>query len=301
MNSTIVLLGAALLSLSLSSSTSLAQISRSAATLQPVAISFSPAAPETEGSSSSEDSALGPELAGAAYITRVPSGVPLSSSIHPFSTVGLDWHSGLNGAGFDVATPLSRTTNIRTGADFFSYATNFQEQGANVTADLRMLSGHASLDWFPFGGRFRLSPQLIFGNNNRLRATAIVPSGSMVTVNGQDFTSSYTDPLHGGGLIDFRKVSPGFTLGFGNIIPRTKSHFSMPIEAGFYYVGQPRLTVAFSGSACDPSQPPVIGCQSVANNAQFQQDLAAFIARNNNNLSYASFLPILSIGFGYKF
>ena len=69
----------------------------------------------------------------------------------------------------------------------------------------------------------------------------------------------------------------------------------------FYYVGQPGLKVAFSGSACDPSQPPSIGCQSVDQDAAFQQDLKAFIDRNNNNLSYASFLPILSLGFGYSF
>jgi hypothetical protein len=33
----------------------------------------------------------------------------------------------------------------------------------------------------------------------------------------------------------------------------------------------------------------------------FQQDLAAFIARNNHNLSYASFFPVFSVGFGYAF
>jgi hypothetical protein len=71
-----------------------------------------------------------------------------------------------------------------------------------------MMSGHTALDWFPFGGRFRLSQQLVFGNNNRILATAVIPSGSTVTLNGQDYISSYTDPLHGSGRIDFHKVSP---------------------------------------------------------------------------------------------
>jgi hypothetical protein len=66
-------------------------------------------------------------------------------------------------------------------------------------------------------------------------------------------------------------------------------------------VGQPRLKVMFTGSACDPTVPAAIGCQSVKNDPGFQRDLAAFVRRNNNNLSYASFLPILSIGVGYKF
>ena len=103
----------------------------------------------------------------------------------------------------------------------------------------------------------------LFTNDNRARATALVPPGSTITLNGQDYLSSATDPLHGAGSVDFRKVSPGFTLGWGNIAPRTSSRFSFPLEAGFYYVGQPGLKVSFTGSACDPTQPAAIGCESV--------------------------------------
>jgi hypothetical protein len=219
----------------------------------------------------------------------------------PFSKVGIDGHVGINGIGFDVATNVAKKFNVRAGADFFSYGTSFQEQGADVTADLRLRSGHASLDWFPFGNGFRLSPLVSFGNNNRVVATALVPSGSTITLNGQDYISSMTDPLHGAGSVDFRKVSPGFSLGFGNIIPRNKSHFSIPVEAGFYYVGQPGLKVNFTGSACDPTEPPAIGCENVDSDPGFQHDLAAFIARNNHNVSYASFFPIFSVGLGYRF
>jgi hypothetical protein len=233
--------------------------------------------------------------------TSSPVNSTRSQAVRPFSRIGIDLHLGLNGAGFDVATPLVRRFNLRAGADFLSVSSSFQEQGADVEADLRFRSGHASLDWFPFGGRFRLSPQIVFANNNRVQATALIPAGSSITLNGQNYISSTTDPLHGAGLIDFRKVSPGFTLGFGNIVHQKQGHFSVPVEIGFYYVGQPALAVSFTGSACDPTQPPAIGCQSVNQDADFQHDLKAFIARNNNNLSYASFFPVLSIGIGYSF
>jgi hypothetical protein len=113
--------------------------------------------------------------------------------------------------------------------------------------------------------------------------------------------SSYSNPLHGSGRIDFHKVSPGFSFGFGNVIPRDRSHVSIPVEMGFYYAGQPSLQVAFTGSACDPNYPPSVGCQSVDQDAGFQQNLAAFKARNDHNLSYASFFPIFSVGVGYRF
>jgi hypothetical protein len=59
--------------------------------------------------------------------------------------------------------------------------------------------------------------------------------------------------------------------------------------------------VNFSGSACDPTVPAAIGCEAVDQDSGFMQDLAAFTARNNHNLSYASFFPVFSVGFGYSF
>ena len=224
-----------------------------------------------------------------------------ASPFRPFSRLGIAWRVGFAGAGFDLATPLARRFNLRAGSDFFGYSTTFQEQGANVAINVHMQTAHGSLDWFPFNDRFRLSPRIVFANNNRIHAIALIPSGSNITLNGQNYISSLTDPLHGAGLVQFRKVSPSLTFGFGNLIPRKGSRFSAPIEAGFYYTGQPGLKVSFSGSACDPTQTPALGCQSVTQDASFQQNLDAFITRNNHNLSYASFFPIFSIGFGYAF
>jgi hypothetical protein len=109
----------------------------------------------------------------------------LPRSLQPFSIVGIGLYAGVGGLGFDVATPLSRKLNIRAGAEFFGYSTTFQDQGANVAIDFRTQSGHASLDWFPLGGRFRLSPLVVFANTNRVQATALVPAGSTITLNGQ--------------------------------------------------------------------------------------------------------------------
>ncbi len=235
------------------------------------------------------------------FVRPVPTGVASPREFRPFSRVGINSRVGVAGIGFDVVTPMAKRFNLRVGSDFFGYSANFVEEGANVGVKLHMQSGHAGLDWFPFGGWFRVSPQMVFANNNRVLATAIIPAGSDVTLDGQNFVSSQSDPLQGSGSVTFRRISPGFSVGFGNQIPRKKGHFSVPVEAGFYYAGQPGLKVSFSGSACDPSVPPDIGCQSVSQDAGFQQSLTAFIARNNRNLSYASFFPIFSVGFGYAF
>jgi hypothetical protein len=263
-----------------------------------------PSSPDTLVASTGVPSRLAVEArdASAEGVIRPVLVEPLKPwSPRPFSNLGVAARVGINGAGFDLAVPVARKLNLRAGADFFSYAFSFQEEGADINTAFRLRSGHAALDWFPFGGRFRLSPLMVFANNNQIRATALIPSGSSLSLNGQDYISNYTDPLHGSGSVGFRKVSPGLSFGFGNMLPRTKGHISFPVEAGFYYVGQPSLKVDFSGSACDPQYPAEIGCQPVMQDAGFQRDLASFIARNNHNLSYASFFPIFSAGFSYSF
>lgn len=243
-----------------------------------------------------------PGVASALFgISRAPDGKLPTRRSSPFSAIGIGVHAGINGVGIDVATPLARKYNLRLGADLFSYSDTFVEEGANIDVKLHLLSGHAAVDWFPFGGSFRISPLVTFANNNRARGTALIPSGSSITLDGSDYISSLTDPLHGSGSVDFRKTAPGLSAGFGNLVPRSRKHFSFPIEVGFYYVGQPTLKVDFTGSACDPSVSASIGCQSVDTDAGFQKSLTGFRARNNNNLKYATFYPIFSTGIGYTF
>ncbi|WP_348266815.1 hypothetical protein [Edaphobacter sp. DSM 109919] len=215
--------------------------------------------------------------------------------------LGIATQVGINGVGADIAVAVASHFNVRMGAQFFGYSDSFQEQGANVNAMLRLGGGRAALDWFPFHNGFHISPLVVFLDQTNVRATVIVPSGQTISLDNGDYVSSHADPLHGSASIGVWKTSPGLTIGYGNIVPRSGKHFSFPVDAGFYYVGQPTLKVDFSGSACDPSEPEPLGCQPVQQDADFQRDLAAFIRRNNNNLSYASFIPILSFGVGYSF
>lgn len=218
-----------------------------------------------------------------------------------FRRIGVDVHAGINGIGGDVALAVAQHFNVRLGAELFGYTSSFQEEGANVKATLRLGGGRAALDWFPFHNGFHVSPMLVFLNQTNVRATVIVPAGETISLDNGDYVSSKADPLHGSASIGVWKTSPGLTVGYGNIIPRSGKHFSFPVEVGFYYIGQPTLKVDFSGSACDPSEPQPLGCQPVQEDAGFQHDLAAFIRRNNNNLSYASFFPVASFGVGYSF
>ncbi len=150
-----------------------------------------------------------------------------------------------------------------------------------------------------FKGRLHVSPLLIFANNTRVQANVVIDPTQQFDLGGDQFRSSPTDPLHGVGRVELRHTAPGMSVGLGNLT-RGNGHFVFPAEIGFFYVAQPKLTVDFSGTACDVTHVEG-GCVRVEDNADFQKSLAAFIARNNHNLSYAQFIPILNVGIGYRF
>ena len=125
----------------------------------------------------------------AAFVTAPPRAVGASRTYRPFSSLGLATRVGFAGTGFDLATPLAKRFNLRAGTDFFGYAASFQEQGANVGINLHLRSSHAALDWFPLGGHFRVSPQVVFAHTNRILATALIPSSTAHTLNRTDHTT----------------------------------------------------------------------------------------------------------------
>ena len=227
-------------------------------------------------------------------LTRVPS---KDLWKHP----GIGVSVGINGVGIDIAEPLGQHFNVRAGGEYLQYTGNFTDDGAQIGAALKVGGGHVALDYYPWHNGFRISPQVRFAVQTEANVNVIVPAGQQISLDGGEYVSSSANPLHGTGYVNTRKAAPGFTIGYGNLSPRHGAHFSFPVEFGFYYIGQPNLNVTFSGTACDPTQPPAVGCQDVTADAGFQSDLKKFITRQNNNLSYASFFPIASVGFGYRF
>lgn len=231
-------------------------------------------------------------------------GISVARPVRPREHFGITLHAGLEGLGVDTSLPLSNRLQVRATLNMASYSTSFTDQGANVNAQLYLQSQRISADWFVYGGRFHVSPLLTMSNHNAFRGTVLVPGGQHIDMDGSTYVSSTTDPLRGAAEVSFRRNAPGLSIGFGDHTRENATklgHWSFPTEIGFYYVGQPKLNVSFTGTACDPNQPPAIGCEKVMDDAGFQKSLSAFIARNNHNLSYASFMPILNTGIGFRF
>ena len=224
-------------------------------------------------------------------VTRaVPAG---STPKRPFSAVAVEVKVGTAGPGFDVATPLMRRVNLRSGASFFQYNNaSFTQDGLNISGNVKLQNAAASIDIYPFNNSFRISPGLTFKNNNALNATMLVPGGQSFSLGDTDYTSSPTDPIHGTAAFQFgtSNIAPRFTVGFGNMLKSKGGRFSVPTEVGFQYIAQPTVRLNFAGSGCNSQ-----GCGPVdpASVAQEQQEI-------QSDLSALRFYPIVSIGFSVR-
>lgn len=221
---------------------------------------------------------------------------PIRSGL--FSHVALGVRVSPLGIGVEMATPLSQRFNLRAGVNFFHYTDNLTTSGVNYQARISFTSAQASLDWFPWGRSFHISPGALVYSNNRIAADGEVPGGDSFSVNNTDYVSSPSDPIRGSAHIAFAHVAPMVTAGWGNLIPRNGRRSSIPFEFGFAYVGDPKVSLNFAGTACDAGG---LGCEPVSQDPSFQSNLNAEKAKLQKDANYARFFPILSIGYSYRF
>jgi hypothetical protein len=200
------------------------------------------------------------------------------------------------GLGIELAAPLSQNFNLRIGGDFFSFNYPFTLDGVHYDARMHLQSGHASLDWFPGHRAFHVSPGIMYFKDS-LSAPSSVPPGQYFELGDQGFTNSVDNPVKGTATVIFpRSIAPMLTLGFGNLIPRSGKHFSVPFEIGIAYTGAAQINVTLNGTACTTE-----GCFTFADNADAQASLKQEIHKFNEDLKRIPIYPIISIGLAYSF
>ena len=98
----------------------------------------------------------------------------------------------------------------------------------------------------------------MFYNQNRVRASDTVASGTSFTLNGDTFYSANANaatgatPVNGTALLNLHATRPAFTItaGWGNPLEH-RGHWSFPVEVGVGLVGMPTLNVNLAGWACN--------------------------------------------------
>ena len=208
------------------------------------------------------------------------------------------------GFGARIATSVTSSVNLRVGASYFSYTTNRTADDIPYTANIRLQSEQAVVDWYPFHGTFHITPGVQFGNHDRAYGGATITPGSSFTLNGVTYYSSPTSPVQASGAVDFRRTSPMLTVGWGNWIrhfgeKRGQRHFLFPFEAGVVFNGDPATTLNFSGVVCTDAT--LHYCSNIATDPEVQKNVQAAHVKMQNDANYARFYPVIAGGIVYRF
>jgi hypothetical protein len=214
------------------------------------------------------------------------------------SHVGVAVKASTMGVGFEVATPVAERANVRVGFNVFGLSHDFDRDGIALAAQLKLRSFDTHFDWFPLGGGFHVSPGLMLYNGNEVDATAAVPGGKSFTLGGTPLVSNPASPVGGTTIISFARVAPSVVVGWGSLIPRGDRSWSLPFEVGVLLSRAPSAVIALNGSACSANG---TNCRNIATDPGLQTSVASEQARLNSDLSPFKVLPVISLGFSYRF
>jgi hypothetical protein len=228
----------------------------------------------------------------------------------PFSRLGVGTNLSPLGIGVSATTILTDYIDIRLMGSFFGMGVNQLNDGGVVgDAHLHFASMATSLDLYPYNRKFRLSPGMMFFNQNNVSAhTTSIASG--ISMDGQTYYAATivpgSTPLQVSANLDLHPRPIAFTLtgGYGKFVPRSQRHWSFPSEFGVIFMGTPAVTLNSTGWVClDFYQTQ---CSDVANTAspvtqQFNASVQNQLAKWRNQLNRVSVYPIISFGVVYSF
>jgi hypothetical protein len=199
---------------------------------------------------------------------------------NPGSGWAMDAKVGTLGIGADISRSIvPRVLNFRTGASFFSYSTDFDEENITYNAELKLGAIPIALDVFPFKNWFRLGGGVLI-NLNEVTGTAKAASG---TVEIGDVHYTLTDLGQVNGKVKFNRAAPYFGLGFNNPIKK-KGHLGFFVDLGMMYHGNPIASITTTKTV-----------------PGLQQNIDRQISDTNNDIKDFKIFPVIQLGFSYKF
>jgi hypothetical protein len=183
------------------------------------------------------------------------------------------------GVGLEGSYRAGPFLGFRLDASALSFDANRTIDGIpyKFSADLR--SGGPVLDFYPFGGGFRLSGGVRINGN---KADVTATPASSIRVGNNTYSPAQIGTLSGN--VDYNRVAPYVGLGYGG---RVTSWLELGVDAGVLYQGKPRVSLAASGAlAGDPT---------------LQADLDRERASIRSKIDWTAWYPVLMLSALFRF
>lgn len=200
---------------------------------------------------------------------------PKTVSVSPKRSYAATLKLSTLGIGLDATTNIAKNFNVRVGGQLYNFSINGGKTGDDFlyTADTKLLSFSALVDYFPGNSIFKISGGLLI-NLNQVE-TNLVPGQSYV-INGKTYDKNNLGNVTS--TTKFTKVNPYLGIGIGNALNYKKFGFTM--DLGTMYQFEPQVSMAGNGLI-----------EPTASQSEIVQ----------SNISWFKFYPVLMFGLTYKF
>lgn len=229
-------------------------------------------------------------------------------NLKPFSRLALGGGIAVVGINLQVATNVNRYLNLRGTGNVFSYTVNnIKVSDFSVNGKMNFATGGLALDYYPFPKHgFRLSPGVLFYNQNQITAAGVGTAGSSIKLNGTEYYSETANPMTMNAALNLntRQQAATLTTGWGNMIPRMGGHWSFPFEVGAAFTGVPGINLGLSGYGCTSQADAATSgpsCVNLATNSTAQSNVSTQVAKWQSDLNALQVYPIVSFGVSYSF
>jgi len=192
-------------------------------------------------------------------------------------------YAGIGLPGLTLGLAVPATENITVRADYTSVGNRTATRvESGITYDARLKAERLGVfaDWYPFGGRFRLTAGATSNDvNARLAATGV---GKVVTIGSNSYTLQANDRFDA--TIGFPRSTPYLGIGWGHRGGPTGLGFHADIGAA---IGRATVATSVSGNL---ALAPTIAADVAAEEAQLRE-----------NVRKIRFIPQISMGVDYRF
>lgn len=204
-----------------------------------------------------------------------------------YAQFGVSVKVGTPGIGVDLTGHLTDTLNARLGLNMFNFSYDDNgddsENGGKadeISAELKLLTVPALLDWHPWKNRFRLSAGLVL-NNNKINLSAV--PGDTVDINDNEYAVSSLS-----GEASFNSIAPYIGIGCGNAAEKANGHWHFAFDLGVMFQGAPEIDLA--AVAANASQQASLDIDLEAEKKDLEDDAKVF-----------NVYPVLTFGVSYTF
>jgi hypothetical protein len=193
--------------------------------------------------------------------------------------------AGLQGVGLGLGKSQSRTLGYRVDFNGGSISDTYNETGTRYQGEIELRSAGAYLDYFPFGGSFRLTTGLAYFGSELALSASGDGTGRPADIGGRPVVLGPTDRIDA--TVQWPSVAPYIGLGFGHGLS-SGSGFYLGIDLGGY-IGDFKSTLTVS-----PSLRAQLGPTGDENIRREREEL-------EDAVGDLGFVPSLQSYIGYRF